>query len=178
MRTDGRAGTPGPRDMADQGIAGGPAREIFEPRRIDPTGVHAPRGAPSAAPERSRVSRIVVQVTAAPPDPPVRAALEAEGYDLVTCADAHALLEEVMHRQPDAVVYALSADCREDLGVLRLMRRAAPDVPLVLLAAEDSLDTRRLTQTLRPIYYAVCPVDGAELRDVVRAAVSRRGRVV
>ena len=120
--------------------------------------------------------RVVVLVTATPDDPPVRSVLETEGFELVSCADAHALLEEVMHRQPDAVVYALRPDCREDLGVLRLMRRAAPDVPLVLLAAEDSLDTRKLTQTLRPIYYAVCPVDGAELRDVVRTAVSRRGR--
>jgi hypothetical protein len=75
-------------------------------------------------------------------------------------------------------VYALGADCREDLGVLRLMRRAAPDVPLVLLAAEDSLDTRRCTQPFRPIYFAIGPVEGAELRDVVRAAIRRRGRAM
>lgn len=134
-----------------------------------------PGGLPTAA-ERRRVPRVLVHVTATPLEPPVQSALEAEGFELISCPDAHALLEAVMHRQPDAVVYALRADCREDLGVLRLMRRAAPDVPLVLLAAEDSLDTRKLTQTLRPIYYAVCPVDGAELRDVVRTAVSRRGR--
>lgn len=177
MATDGAAGTGGiRRSVAGHGVAGGPARETFEPRRIDPTGVHASRHAPPAASERSRVSRVVVLMTAAPPCPPVPAVLGEEGYDLVSCADAQALLEEVMHRQPDAVVYALHADCREDLGVLRLMRRAAPDVPLVLLAAEDSLDTRKLTQSLRPIYYAVCPVDDAELSDVVRAAVTRRGR--
>ena len=173
-RTSGAAG----RDLPRHGTSGGPARETLEPRKIDPSGVHGSRGVLRAASERSRVSRVVVQVTAAPLDPPVRSALEAEGFDLVSCADAHALLEEVMHRQPDAVVYALRADCSEDLGVLRLMRRAAPDVPLVLLAAEDSLGTRKLTQSLRPIYYAVCPVDGAELCDVVRAAVSRRHRVV
>lgn len=102
--------------------------------------------------------------------------LETEDFDLVSCADAAALLEEVMHRPPDAVIYALSTDCREDLGVLGLMRRAAPDAALVLLAAEDSLDTRKITQALRPIYYAVCPVDAAELCDVVRTAVMRRGR--
>lgn len=121
--------------------------------------------------------RVVMHVTAAPADPSVLSLLEAEGLELVACSDAHALLEEVMHRLPDAVIYALRSDCREDLGVLRLMRRAAPEVPLVLLAAEDSLDTRKVTQSLRPIYYAVCPIDGAELRDVMRAAVSRRGRV-
>ena len=122
--------------------------------------------------------RIVVHITAAPADPSVDSMLGAEGFDLISCPDARSLLEEVMHRQPDAVIYALRPDCREDLGVLRLMRRAAPDVPLVLLAAEDSLDTRRVTQALRPIYYTVCPVDDAELRDVMRTAVARRGRVM
>jgi DNA-binding response OmpR family regulator len=134
-----------------------------------------PGALPSAA-ERSRVPRIVVQ--AAEENPPVLTMLASEGFELVACADGQALLEEVMHRQPDAVIYALGADCREDLGVLRLMRRAAPDVPLVLLACDGSLDTRRSLQSLRPIYFAVSPVDDAELRDVVRSAVRRRGRVV
>jgi DNA-binding response OmpR family regulator len=120
--------------------------------------------------------RVVVQVAAAAADPAIDGMLSPEGFDLISCPDARSLLEEVMCCPPDAVIYALRPDCREDLGVLRLLRRAAPDVPLVLLAAEDSLETRRATQGLRPIYYAVCPVDGAELRDVVRTAVSRRGR--
>ena len=130
---------------------------------------------PSAA-ERSRVPRIVVQAVGE--EPPVLTMLASEGFDLVACADGQALLEEVMHRQPDAIVYALGANCREDLGVLRLMRRAAPDVPLVLLACDGSLETRRSLQSLRPIFFAVSPVDDAELREVVRSAVRRRGRVV
>jgi DNA-binding response OmpR family regulator len=133
----------------------------------------APCGLPIVV-ERKRVPRIVVQAASAMADP----LLMAEGFELVACKDGQALLEEVMLRQPDAVIYALGADCREDLGVLRLMRRAAPDVPLVLLAAEDSLDTRRCTQPFRPIYFAIGPVEGAELRDVVRAAIRRRGRAM
>jgi DNA-binding response OmpR family regulator len=120
--------------------------------------------------------RVVVQVSAAPADPAIESMLTSEGFDLISCPDARSLLEEVMCCPPDAVIYALRPECGEDLGVLRLMRRAAPDVPLVLLAAEESLETRKVTQGLRPIYYAVCPVDGAELRDVMRTAVSRRGR--
>ena len=56
--------------------------------------------------------RVVVQVAAAPADPSVPSVLEAEGFDLVSCPDARALLEEVMHRAPDAVIYALHPDCR------------------------------------------------------------------
>ena len=83
-----------------------------------------------------------------------------------------------MHRAPDAVIYALHSDCHQDLGVLQLMRRAAPDAPLVLLAAEDSLYTRKVTKTVRPIYYAVCPVDESELSEVIHTAVARRRRIL
>ena len=145
---------------------GAPAEPAAAPETAGTDAVPAPE-------ERSFVPRVVMQVSCC--EPPLPAALEGDRYDLVSCRDGQALLEEVMHRTPDAVIYALHPDCREDLGILRLMRRAAPDVPLVLLAAEDSLDTRRVTQALRPIYYAVCPADGAELRDVVHTALSRRG---
>lgn len=121
--------------------------------------------------------RVLMVVAAAPMDPSVPELLaEDEGLELVSCPDARGLLEQVMLRAPDVVIYALRPDCREDLGVLRLMRHVAPDVPLVILAGEDSLETRRVTQNLRPIYYAVSPVDGAELREVVRAAVRRKTR--
>ena len=148
------------------------------PRDARATHSGAARATPAGLPaqeKRSPVPRVVAHLTAC--DPPLQGELDEGRFDLVSCPDGRTLLEEVMHRPPDAVIYALRADCREDLGVLRLLRRAAPLVPLVLLAAEDSLETRRVTQTLRPIYYAVCPVDAAELRDVLHTALTRRGRL-
>jgi DNA-binding response OmpR family regulator len=74
------------------------------------------------------------------------------------------------------VVYGLRPSGQEDIGVLQLLRRAAPDLPLVLVAAEESLVTQKLVQDLRPIYYAVRPLDEAELIEAVRAALARRHR--
>ena len=164
------------RPQAETGPGGVPAglpHSLRDARAAHPAGGAIPAGLPG--PEKGKhVPRVVVQASCC--EPPLHAVLEEDGFDLVSCHDGQALLEEVMHRQPDAVIYALRPDCREDLGVLRLMRRAAPNVPLVLLAAEDSLETRKVTQALRPIYYAVCPVDGVELLDVVHTALARRGR--
>jgi hypothetical protein len=44
---------------------------------------------------------------------------------------------------------------------------------VVLIAAEGSLNTQRLVQSLRPIYYAVCPVEPAELCDAVKSALAK-----
>lgn len=92
------------------------------------------------------------------------------------CPSGEELLEEVIQRRPDALVYALCPQMEQDLGILGLIRRASPDLPLVLLAPDDSIATRRRVLALRPIYYAVWPTEPVELREAVRAALVKSSR--
>lgn len=108
--------------------------------------------------------------------PSIGSALEGQGFQILSCADGNALLEQVVQHRPAVVVYGLRPSGQEDMGVLQLLRRVAPDLPLVLVAAEESLVTQKLVQDLRPIYYAVRPLDAAELIEAVRAALARRHR--
>jgi DNA-binding NtrC family response regulator len=98
------------------------------------------------------------------------------GYELESCRDGEALLEAVVARTPDVVVYSMRADNLSDMAVLQLLRRILPDAPLILLVREGSLATRRSVQALRPMYYAVAPVEEAELREAVRAGIVHRRR--
>ena len=86
------------------------------------------------------------------------------------------MLEQVVKGNVEALVFALCDDKGQDLGLLRLVRRAAPELPLVLLAKDDSLSVRRELQYFNPIYYAVWPVEPAELREAVIAAVHKGSR--
>lgn len=94
-------------------------------------------------------------------------------FDTRVCGDGEALLEEVVQRRPDVVVYCLRPEHSEDLGVLRLLRRVSQDLPLVVLASSGSLFTQKQVQAFRPVYYGVCPMDRAELEGAVRAACQR-----
>lgn len=96
------------------------------------------------------------------------------GYELEDCRDGETLLEAVVARPPDVVVFTMSGESDGDLAVLHLLRRILPDAPLILLVDECSLATRREMQILRPMYYAVSPVEGAELREAVRSAILHR----
>jgi len=96
-----------------------------------------------------------------------------EGLELISCTDSESLLEEVVQHRPEALICGLKPDAQQDFSLLRLVKRAAPKLPLVLIASEGSLHAQRLAQDLRPIYYAVRPVEVSELRDAVRAALSR-----
>lgn len=99
-------------------------------------------------------------------------ALEDLGCDLIACRDGGNLLEEVIHRRPAAIVYAIRADATGDLALLQLVRRAAPDVALLPIVAEDSFEIRIRMLALRPIFYAVAPIDASELFEAVRAALA------
>lgn len=120
--------------------------------------------------------RVVVYEAAPEADSGTLSLLSDEGFDVVSCPSGEALIEEVVQQRPDAVVYALGPEGGPDFGVLQLMRRVAPNLPLVLLATDGSLAVQRQLRDLRPIYYAILPVEPAELRDAVHAAIARTNR--
>ena len=106
----------------------------------------------------------------------LEAALESTELELVHCPLADALIEQVMRRHPEVVIYELQGDLSSNLAVLQLLKRAAPEVRLVLITGEGSLETERVLRALRPVYYAVHPVDPDEILDAVRAALGQRDR--
>jgi DNA-binding NtrC family response regulator len=120
--------------------------------------------------------RIVLCERGAAGEAPIQAALETAGIAAVRFHDPRALVEDAARKPPDVVICDLAVGCREDLFMLELLRRVAPDVPLILVASEESLVTQRLVQKLRPIYYMVEPVEATELGEAVAAAVARRSR--
>lgn len=99
-------------------------------------------------------------------------ALESCEWTKTACRDGAALLESVVERMPGAVVVALEDD--RDLGILPLLRRLAPRVPLIVLTHSGDLRLQRILREVRPYYCDVVPFDADELREVVRLAVRPR----
>ncbi len=154
-----------------------PRRPLQRPntiREVTPEKAALRRSPSSTTPERAHLSRVLVYECCPARDVSIQALLRQEGYDLVACEDGEQLLEAVMARRPETVVYVFKQDCDEDLGVLHLLRRLAPTVPLIVLANEGSLRLQRLVQELRPIYYAVAPIEPSEIRSAVHSALNRR----
>ena len=96
--------------------------------------------------------------------------LAGEGHDVVVCRDREDLLSALALRRPDLVVYVLEEQ-RLDLRVLSLVRRLAPTLPIIVLAAPSGLELRRAVQELRPTYYGVLPLEPTELAEAVRCAL-------
>jgi len=118
------------------------------------------------------VSRILIYD---PRDQREQCALELanDGLHLVVCQERRALLESFSERRPDAIVYVLR-EWAADRCVLSVLRRVAPNLPMILLGEPAGIGARRAVQELRPTYYAVFPLEPLELCDAIRGALDRR----
>ena len=105
----------------------------------------------------------------------LRAALPDTGFEVVSCATPESLLETSLQRAPDLILYQLGCGPGVDAGVLRLLRRAYPDTPLVVASQEPSLEAQRWVQQFRPISFLVQPIEATELRDVAEAVRAKQG---
>lgn len=107
---------------------------------------------------------------------PICEALCGQGLTLIHGSGRDLLLEEIVRHRPDVLIYMLRRQEAADLAVLQLVRRQVPDLPVVLVADESSLHVEKLVRELRPVYYAVSPVEPDELRQAVHAALALRSR--
>ena len=133
---------------------------------LDPRSVPDPVGSREADEAKPRVVVLVRD-----PAEGLQAALIDEKWTLVPCGDAPALLEAIVAQRPNVIVVAFSRALAGS-GLLSLVRRAAPQIPLILLADEGDLELQRMLQHARPYYYDVVPFDPDELHQAVRSALA------
>jgi DNA-binding NarL/FixJ family response regulator len=105
-------------------------------------------------------------------------ALPEASWDVVACATRETMLEEALQRPPDLILCRQDGDIVANSATLRLLRRLAPEAPLVVLSESTSLETLRLAQEFRPVFFVLEPSEPAELLEVVRSilASSRAGQ--
>jgi DNA-binding NtrC family response regulator len=104
-------------------------------------------------------------------------ALLQDDLSFVTCDDSEEMIAEVTQQPPDVVVYEVRPDSASDLAVLRLLRKVAPRLPLVVVGAGSS-PAWDVPSDLEPLYRAPLPVEDDGLREAVQSALARRAVAV
>jgi DNA-binding NtrC family response regulator len=116
------------------------------------------------------VPRVIIFETGTNGEPPLAGVLASSGCEVCATSTTEGLVDAVASGRHQAVLFALRPERDDDLVALKVLRRLAPDLPLIIVASHASLEVRRLIQPLRPIYFAPRPVDAAELCEAVHDA--------
>jgi DNA-binding response OmpR family regulator len=88
------------------------------------------------------------------------------------CGSLEEALRETARVQFDVAVVVLERDLLAADGLLRLLRRAIPHTPIVLVLDDPSPAARLATLVVQPFYVAVPPVSRRELSAVLRDAIA------
>jgi DNA-binding NtrC family response regulator len=99
------------------------------------------------------------------------AALERSGYDCPTFASAEAALAALLERGADVVVTDWRMSGLDGLELLRRMRAARPDVPVILVTAYGDIPSAVQAMREGAFDYVTKPFDNDELRGLVARAL-------
>ena len=140
-----------------------------------------PAGGPPTASDRARRRRVArarraaaarIAVCDSAPGAPVLAQVRRLGYRADASAAPEELLRGLAGAPVDLAIVTLGDEPAAALGLLALLRRAAPRTPLVLVVRSTSPALRLRLAALRPLYVAVAPVAAAELGAVIAGALA------
>ena len=83
-------------------------------------------------------------------------ALPEPSYEVVACPTSETTVEETLRRPPDLILCRQGTDPTADSATLRLLRRIAPDIPLVVLSESTSLPPRT-NGNIVPTFFSPVP---------------------
>ncbi|MFN8642888.1 MAG: sigma-54 dependent transcriptional regulator [Candidatus Binatia bacterium] len=101
----------------------------------------------------------------------VAMALQRDGYECEPCGSAADALAAIDARGADVVVSDLRMPDMDGLELLRRLRAARPDLPVILLTAHASIPSAVAAMRDGAFDYVAKPFDNDELRALVRRAL-------
>ena len=104
----------------------------------------------------------------------VSALLERRGHESQWVGSGAAALEAVAARRPDLVLLDLNLGCMDGMEVLRRMRPAAPDMPIVMLTGNGSVPVAVEAMKRGATDFVLKPFDNRSLLDTVDALLAMR----
>ncbi len=120
---------------------------------------------------KNGLTRGVQRVLLADDDPDLlegmRSLLMAWGYEVETAQDGRAALNKVGEVQPSLVITDVVMPAMNGLELLEAVKRDKPDIPVIVLTAHGSSETRHRAVTQGALAYLPKPVDTARLKSLL-----------
>jgi DNA-binding NtrC family response regulator len=100
--------------------------------------------------------------------------LAEEGYTVEAVNCPGEAIRRLLPGRFGVMVLGVHSGEAEDVGLIPMVNRIDRQLPIVVIAADESLELERRARTGKLFYYAVRPVDSGEFKEVVKEACMKR----
>jgi DNA-binding NtrC family response regulator len=103
----------------------------------------------------------------------LRVLLANWGYEVETASNGWVALQKVSAAEPKAVITDVVMPMMNGLELLRALRIERPDMPVIVLTGQGSLDTLMRAAQQGAYAYLLKPVDVGRLKSVLASALAK-----
>jgi two-component system nitrogen regulation response regulator GlnG len=97
-------------------------------------------------------------------------------YTVKTVSHGGDIVPEVVNSRCDVLVLDVYMDGIDGLQALPLINRARPDLPVIVITGDTSLETERKVRAHNVYYYLNKPFTMQEIDEAVRTAIEKKSR--
>jgi DNA-binding NtrC family response regulator len=105
----------------------------------------------------------------------MRSLLTAWGYEVETAPDGRTALDKVGEVRPSVVITDVVMPAMSGLELLEAVRRDEPDIPVIVMTAHGSMETRSRAVAQGAYAYLPKPVDTGKLKSLLATALGEEG---
>jgi len=97
--------------------------------------------------------------------------LESEGYAVINASDGHEALKKISLEKPDLVLLDIFIPEMDGIDILKILREENPQLPVIIITAFPSEETRRIAEEYKVFAYFKKPFQFEELRETIEESL-------
>jgi len=100
--------------------------------------------------------------------------LSEEGHRVEVTQRGSEAIQKILSKKFKAVILGMDIEGMSGVEVISIINKIDKNLPIITIATDDSLEAERRVRGEKIFYYFIKPINGKEMRAVVRDAIRKK----
>lgn len=101
--------------------------------------------------------------------------LSEEGHRVEVTQKGSDAIQKILSKKFKAVILGMDIEGMSGVEVISIVNKIDTTLPIIAIATDDSLEAERRVRSEKIFYYFIKPINGKEMRAVIRDAIRKKG---
>jgi len=101
--------------------------------------------------------------------------ISEEGHRVEVTQRGSEAIQKILGKRFKAVILGMDIEGMSGVEAISIINKIDTNLPIIVIASDDSLEAERRVRSEKIFYYFIKPINGKEMREVVRHAIRKNG---